>query len=443
MLEISKRSLNRRNRRSNRGFAIVTALFIMGILLIVAVLLLQNAQNVAANTQILQSKNQIFDASEAGLDSAVDLLDRNYAADNTTACPGGTAQGYTFTCSVVANNFFNTTSSLGPVTDPVTGASVTIPQNDALIWGSSQSIFGGRTMHVEALVSAPVLDLQFPNGAINAKGNVTGGGHMPVYADPTDSTPNDATVHANGNVTSFTTVVQGVTYAVGTDAQTGSDGTTHSGSAAVSFPSSSFVTQFTNYAYDKTYLHGTTYAPGSVSGTMSFSGNTYIGTGASGSGNLDLTNGTYTFNGGIVFIDGYLCLSGHATIVNKNNTIFVIRGQYASAGNSASYNVASGTAGQMVVLGTDSPPSCAAADGSYAFSISGNGSDNLGTVFTPNGSAQLAGNGNLTGALETGVNAVLSGGGSGGKFTYDHNAAAPPSPAPANVKILSYGEYSK
>jgi hypothetical protein len=38
---------------------------------------------------------------------------------------------------------------------------------------------------------------------------------------------------------------------------------------------------------------------------------------------------------------------------------------------------------------------------------------------------------------------VLSGGGSGGKFTYDHNTASPPSPAPANVKILSYGEYSK
>ena len=426
----------------DRGFAMVTALLVMGILLVVAAFVMTDVQYLASDTQVLEQRNKAYDAGEAGIDTMLDYLDRD--PTQTSGCPGGTIGNNSFSCTIVANNFYSATPQ--PVADPINPSNTdTVPVGDALITSQVTSPFSGRTISIEALVSAPVFTTLFPHGAINAGNNVTGGGHMPVYADTTDSVPNDATVHANNNVTSFTTTVQGNTYAVGTDAQVGADGTTHSGAAAVSLPSSSFLTNFTSYTYNQAFNHGTVVAPSSMTGTKSFSGNVYIGSssGTAGSGNLDLTNGTYTFNGGVVFVDGYLCLSGHAQIINNGNTIIVVRNQFAQAGNSSSYGVAAGSRGVLAVLGTDTAPSCSAANGAYAFNDSGNGSEDLGIVWTPNGSTQLAGNGNLIGAVEAGTNAVLSGGGSGGNFTYDHNLFPPVTSNPQNAKILSYGEFNK
>ena len=181
-----------------------------------------------------------------------------------------------------------------------------------------------------------------------------------------------------------------------------------------------------------------------MTGTQTFSGNVYIGntSGTTDSGNLDLTNGTFTFNGGIVFIDGSLCLSGHANFIITGNAIVIVREQFAQAGNSSSFNVNSTSHSVLAVLGSDTAPHCSAAAGNYSFIDQGNGNENLGLVWTPNGSVDLAGNGNLTGAVDAGDNAVLSGGGSGGNFTYNHNIFPPPPAAPVNAKIVTYGEFN-
>ena len=424
----------------HRGFAMVTALLVMGILFAVAVLLLDNVGFIAKDTQVLEQRNKGYDAGEAGIDAALDYLDRN--PTQVSGCPAGSIGSNSFSCTINLNNFYGGSSET--VADPINPANTdTVPSGDALISAQSTSPFSGKTVYLEALISAPVFTTLFPHGAINAGNDVTGGGHMPVYADTTDSVPNDASVHANNNVTSFTTTVQGNTYAVGMDSQIGADGTTHSGAAPVTLPGSSFVTSFTSYTYNQAFNHGTVVAPATMTGTRSFTGNVYIGSGSPGSGNLDLTNGTFTFNGGIIFVDGYLCLSGHAQIVNNGNTIIVVRNQFSQAGNSSSYNVASGTHGTLAVLGTDTAPSCSAASGNYAFNDSGNGSENLGIVWTPNGSVQLAGNGNLVGAIDAGTNVVFSGGGSGGTFRYDHNLFPPANTNPQDAKILTYGEFNK
>jgi Tfp pilus assembly protein PilX len=425
----------------SRGFAMITALFIMGILLVVAALLLENVKSVASNTRVLEQRNKAYDAAEAGLDSTLDYFDRDPFA--TSGCPGGSLSGDSFSCNIDKNNFYGSNSET--VSDPINpGNTDTVPAGQALIDAKATSLFG-KTVYLEAVVSAPTFTDQFPTGAINAGGNVTGGGHMPVYADSTDSVPNDANVKANGNVTSFTTIVQGNTYAVGIDSQVGADGTTHSGSSPITLPNSTYVSNFTSYTYNQAFNNGTVVSPASMTGTKTLSGNVYIGSssGTSGSGNLDLSNGTFTFNGGIVFVDGYLCLSGNASVTVTGNTIIVVRNQFAQAGNSSSYNVTTGSRGVLAVLGGDSAPSCSAANGNYAFNDSGNGTENLGLVWTPNGSTRLAGNGNLTGAIDAGVNAVLSGGGSGGTFTYNHNLFPPNASAPVNARIVTYGEFNK
>jgi hypothetical protein len=418
----------------------VTALFIMGLLLIVAALLLDNVKSVASSTQVLEQRNQTYDAAEAGMDATLDYFDRDPFV--TSGCPSGSS-GRAYTCNIDKNNFYGT-SALS-VSDPINaGTTVSVPAGDALIDSQAAGLFG-NIVHLEALVSAPTFNNQFPTGAINAGGDVTGGGHMPVYADPSDSVPNDANVKANGDVTSFTTIVQGDTYAVGTDSQVGADGATHSGSAPITLPNSSYVSNFTSYTYNQAFNNGTVVSPSSLSSGGTYSGNTYIGnsSGTSGSGNLDLTSGTVTFNGGVVFIDGNLCLSGHANVVVNGTTILVVRGQFAQAGNSASYNASSGSHVVLAALGGDASPSpCSAGNGPYSFSVSGNGNQNLGLVWTPNGSTELGGNGNLTGAVDAGVNAVLNGGGSGGKFTYNHNIFTAPSPPPVNAKIITYGEFN-
>lgn len=426
-------------RPAHRGFAMVTALFIMGILLIVAALLLDNVKSVASSTQVLEQRNQTYDAAEAGLDATLDYFDRDPFV--TSGCPSGTS-GRAYSCNIDLNNFYG--QGALSVADPINPTTtVSVPAGDALVDSQSTGTFG-NLVHLEALVSAPTFTDQFPTGAINAGGDVTGGGHMPVYADPSDSVPNDANVKANGDVTSFTTIVQGDTYAVGTDSQVGADGTTHSGSSSIALPNSSYVTNFTNYTYNQAFNHGTVVSPSSMTGTRTFSGNVYIGnsSGTSGSGNLDLTDGNFTFNGGTVFVDGYLCLSGHANITVNGTTIIVVRNQFSQAGNSSSYNTSSGSHVVLAALGTNTAPACSAANGNYAFNVSGNGNQNLGLVWTPNGSTQLAGNGNLTGAVDAGVNAVLSGGGSGGNFTYNHNIFTAPSPPPVNAKIITYGEFN-
>ena len=80
VLRRSSDGVLRSRQRPQRGFVMIIALFIIVLLLAVGIMLLDNVFSAAANVVNMQQKNQIYEAAEAGLNSAIDLLDRNLGA---------------------------------------------------------------------------------------------------------------------------------------------------------------------------------------------------------------------------------------------------------------------------------------------------------------------------------------------------------------------------
>jgi len=416
-----------------RGFSTLIALFVCSLLLAVGLALLSNAIGATVNARAETVKAQVTNAAHSGLDTALDAID---VSANTTVCASGTVNGMTFTCGMLGS--FQSTADQNGLVDPCTGATLAIAKGLEIMWSKSSAADGERPVCVEGVVSAPIAALSMPDNAVTANKNIGGGGHVPILADPTDTgVPHDADVYANGNISSFTNSVNGNTYAVGSDGQTGYDGkTTHSGAAPVILPTAAQVAAFQTYIQNQT-SSGTqlTAAKFLSNGSQTYSGNVYI------NGNVDMTQGTVTFGGADVYVNGYLCLSGQASIVNNGGGVIMVSKQFAQAGNASGYQVGTNPKGVLAVMGTDTTPGCGAADGPYAASVSGNGNTQLGVLWTPNGSIQIAGNGNLTGMLVAGSNVQFNGGGSGGGFTFDHRLENLTIQTPTFAKVLGYAEF--
>jgi hypothetical protein len=419
--------------RCGRGFGTMTALFISVLLLLVGLALLANAMSVSRNALAETTKAQVVNAANGGLDTAMEALDLKTTA---TQCVSGTIGGYSFTCGMVGS--FQSTTPQAHLTDPCTGRDVTIDKGLEIAWGKSSTAGGDRPVCIEALVSPPVPEIVMPNTAIAANRNIYGGGHVPIRADSTDTGhPHDADVYANGYISKFTTSVDGNTYAVGSDSQPGYDNkTTHSGANPLPFPSSSDIAAFQKYVLTKAQS-GTqlTAAQLIANGTRTYGGPVYI------DGNVNLTQNTLTFGGEAVYINGSLCVSGQARVVNAGGGIIVVAQQFAQSGLTASYQVGSNPNGVLAVLGADATPPCPANNGPYAASFSGNANMDLGIVWTTKGSIDMAGNGDVTGMLVSGKDVVFNGGGSGGSFTFDHELASRHITMPAYARLLVYGEY--
>ena len=416
-----------------RGFGTMTALFISLLLLLVGVALLANAMSVSRNALAETTKAQVVNAANGGLDTAMETLDKQPTA---TACVAGAIGGYSFTCGMVGS--FQSTTAQTHLTDPCTGNDVTIDKGLELAWGKSGTAAGDRPVCIEALVSPPVPEIVMPDTAIAADRNIYGGGHVPIRADSTDvGHPHDADVYANGYISKFTTSVDGSTYAVGSDAQPGYDNkTVHSGAPPLPFPSTSDIAAFQKYVLTKAQT-GTQLSAAQLvaNGTRTYGGAVYV------EGNVNLTQGTVTFGGDTVYVNGYLCLSGQARIVNDGGGLIVVAQQFAQSGNSSGYQVGANPKGVLAVLGADATPSCPAANGPYAASFSGNGNAKLGVVWTTKGSIDMAGNGNVTGMLVSAKDVVFNGGGSGGAFTFDHDLASLHITMPVYARVLVYGEH--
>ena len=416
--------------RSHKAFSLMTALLICALLLLIGLALLANGMSVLNNAQAESAKTNALAAANAGLDAALDTLDTSIIA---TQCPPGSVQGTAYSCGMLGSFMSGASQS---ITDPCTGSSMTIDRGLEVVWGRVGTTTGdARGSCVEAVVSPPSAGVQMPDNAVTAMRNIGGGGHMKISADPTDiGHPHDADVYANGNISSFTTLVDGNTYAAGSDGQPGYDGMTHSGAPPVQSPPGWQITSFSNYVASQaqrgTILTATSLA---AAGSKYYPGDVYV------EGNVTLTQGTVTFGGAHVYFSGNVTLSGQASIVNGGGGVIVVAGTFIEAGNAAGYQVGSNPRGVLAVMGA--PTGGSLAGGSYAASISGNGDMNLGVVWTPFGSTRLAGNGNMTGMLVSGVDIAFSGGGSNGGFTFDHRLANLVIPMPARAHVLAYAEH--
>lgn len=400
------RALHTPVTKGRGAFSTLTALFICALLLIIGLALLGNGMSALNNANAEGVKAGALEAANAGLDSALDTLD---ASSTATNCSPGAVQGVAYLCGMSGSFTSNAPQS---IVDPCTGASMTIDRGLEVVWGSAGISDGARGVCVEAVVSPPSIGVQMPDNAITAQRNIGGGGHVPIQTDPTDVlNPHDADIYANGNISGFTTLVEGNTYAAGSDSQPGYDGATHSGVPPVALPPGWEIIAFQDYiqsrAQEGTILSAAQFA---AAGSVAYPGNVFV------DGDVTLTKGTVRLGGAAVYFNGNVSLSGQASIVNYGGGVVMVAGSYAQTGNSGGYQVGTNPKGVLAVMGSPS-------DGSFATSISGNGSTKLGVVWTAFGSTQLAGNGSLSGMIVSGADVFFNGGGVTGAFTVDHRLA--------------------
>jgi hypothetical protein len=397
------RSTFSHHRRTQRGFAMVFSLFIVVLLLVIGLAMLSVSQYSSSETLNVQSKQASFNAAEAGISSGIDKLDSSlsYTASGNT---GSLSNGYTFTYSVI-NNLLGTNPR--PVTDPVTGGSVQIPPARALIVSTGQGPNGERPTTVEAIVKDSQSTVTFPNDAIDAGLDIEGNWNHKIGVAGSSPGANDATIHANHNITATIGFLQGTASASGTV------DSLNSGPGGVNTPQKVLPTnQLSPFvASELSLAHGggpyAMYIPASGSLPTSFA----------------CPSGAPAY-GCTVFFDGPVHISGNQTYSFTGKVVLVINGDYTSTGNSG-LTFQSGTHSLFVVNGN--------AD------IGGNGSASA--LVWVKGDTTLHGNGNYFGAIVTGGNAIFNGGGSSGGFMYDKSLNNFTISIPGHVIISTFGEY--
>src|ERR1700719_4325658 len=89
------------SRRANeRGFSLVLALFVLGLVLVGTLTLLSNSIYGSTDTRNIEQKSSVFDASEAGLEDGLAALD---ASPTATGGSGTIANGYAYTYTISTN----------------------------------------------------------------------------------------------------------------------------------------------------------------------------------------------------------------------------------------------------------------------------------------------------------------------------------------------------
>ncbi len=413
----------------------IIALVVVAVLLFVAVVLLSNAFGSVSTENSIRAKIAAFDAAEAGIDRAVEVLDQQHgrstacasaAADEITS--GTLADGGSYHWCIAYNGIVN-----GPnpkVHDHANARNrIVVPDKVVYAWSEGSGQGDDRPVTVEALIG-PSSGLALPNGAIAAAGDIYSRGDVGIY----ESTPGaqDASMHANGNIfeSAAPRAVQGSTYAAGVDQITGASGR-YPGSPAMPVPPSSQVDAAAGNASNA----ATGLSPNAVpppTHTQAFFGDLFM------DGDVDLQRGLVTFNdGGSVFIEGNLCIHDNARIVNHGSVIWVT-GSVAINSASGGYSVPKGSSGMLIVLGVDGGRPCPNNSGFSAVQFDEPTQQDIGFIYAPNGSIDLSGQGVMTGAIDAGKDVYLDNTGGGGlKFDPKAVRAVPT----YDYKVLTYMEY--
>ena len=378
-----------------RGSALIIALFIAVMLLLVAVAVLTNTSYSANTTLSIHTKNQTFDAAEAGLNVAQYQLDQNLNAPNGTSGSGPSAiLGYTYNWKIVDNELSKAGNPLVTDPDPQQSGTVNVPGGEALLVGWASSILGGRTVYVEELVKqAPPTVL--PNGAITC-GKTGQINHQQII----DTSGNNRADIRCGTITSNGggQVPQGKSFATcnvsGCNAIFGYDGKAYIGQAPPTF-----LTAAQLGAIQSTILS-----------QARSGGSNYYTSG-------DVTSGTIGSSGAscVAYIGGNVTLRGNSTLINYCATT-VVMGDVTVSGN-ASYQ--SLPASQTHII--------------YVFGSSGTvlqgTPTTAGIFYVANANVTLNGSGagNFTGGIITPNNVTMNGGGTA-VFNYNSSQILPPIP---------------
>jgi hypothetical protein len=396
-----------------RGVAMAFVFVLVALLLLIAILVVTGAFNAGSQAQAVGIKYGVLNSAEAAANLALNRLAEN--PSEPVGCVTGTLNGASYRSCLGLNNL--TGSSYGSVTDYANGQTILVPKGTAYIYGEATN-GGNRKVYVEA-IAQPAPPLTMPTGAINAAQNINDLTPMPINQDPLYT--NDANMYANNNITvaGSPSVVQGKTFAVGTNTLDGSDGTAHSGWSPVAFPSSTQVAQAVSNAKALAQT-GSTLSGATVSGagTATYSGNVYV------NGDVNITSGVVTFTSGTnVYIDGNLCISGTGALVNHDAAqgMLVVKGVVSSTG-SGGYQVPLPANTMLLALSTDPGAinPCGSSSGDALFLAPVGGAEPVGTVFAPNGSVNIGGTGSVQGALDAGTNVDI-GGAAGAAMQYDAN----------------------
>jgi len=397
------RHVRANTRHRLRGFALILALLIVALFLIIGLALLSVSQSSSLATLNVERKEDSFNAAEAGLNTAIEQLDMSasFSATNATST---LSNGYTFTYSIV-NNLANGGSTSAK--DPVTGRLLTVPGKRAFVYSTGQGPNGERATTVEAIVRQPSTPLKFPNDAIDAGLDIAGNWNHNIGISGSAPGADDATVHANHNITVSVGFLQGTATASGMidtlDLGPGGVGTPQITLPTAQMPA--FV------AYEKSVaLAGGPYV-------------LYIPSGGTVPSRYACPSGAPSA-GCTVFLDGPLSISGNQTINFTGTVTFVVNGNYTAAGQ-AQISFQSRT--------------------KSLFAVNGNVDDGgLGTMYAliwSKGDTILHGNGYQRGAIVAGGNVYMKGGGSKGGFLYDPSLGNFSISLPGHIVISTYGEY--
>lgn len=397
------RSTSRQRLSPSRGFAIVFSLFIILLLLVVGLAMLAVSQYGSSDTRNLETKQASFNAAEAGINQGIYSLDTSLVFSSYGS--GSLTNNYTFHYTVT-NNMLNPNNPL-PTFDPVTGGQVQVPGGHALIVSWGQGPKGERQTIIEAIVKDKQQTVTFPNDAIDAGLDIEGNWNHKIGVAGSSPGANDATIHANHNVTATIGFLQGTSTASGTV------DTLNSGPGGINAPQ---------------VVLPTNQLPAFVAAEMAIAkyGGAYaVYIPASGSlpSTFSCPSGAPS-TGCTIFFDGPLSISGNSTFAFTGKVVLVINGNFSATGNSA-LRFQSGSRSLFMVNGN--------AD------IGGNGS--VGALVWVKGDTTLHGNGNYTGAIVTGGNAIFNGGGSSGGFLYDKSLQGFTVNVPGHIVITAFGEY--
>ena len=394
-------------QRGARGFAIVFALFIVALLLVTGLAMLGVAQYSAANTRNIEAKQDSYNAAEAGLNQAIDRIDasRIYQASMVPGAMPTTSYSYTYT---VVNNLANGSPTLTTYPD-AGGYPIKVPANRALITSTGVGPRGERPTNLEAIVKDTQLILTFPNDAIDAGLDISGNWNSGVGIGVAGSSPgaNDATVHANHNITATIAFLQGTASASGIiDTLNSSAGGTNTAQHVL--PTS----QMAPFVADEK-------AVAQAGGPYAL----YIPNGGTLPSTYTCPSGAPA-EGCTVFVDGSYKMSANTVITFTGRVNLVINGDYTSTGNSA-IKFQSGQQSLFAINGN--------AD------IGGNGTASA--LIWALGNTTLHGNGFQLGALVSGGNVIFKGGGANGGFKYDKSYKGFTFTVPGTIVVSTFGEY--
>lgn len=395
------RSSSRRKRSTQRGLALILVLFIVVVFLLVAAAVLTNSSYTASDALSVQTKNQTFNAAEAGLNEAQWTVDQSQStASGTTG--SGSINSYTYNWIVASNQLHSGGGTVNDP-DPQRSATITVPAGQALLAGSASSPLGGRTVYVEEMV-VPAPPTFLPQGAI-----VCGKSGQISHQQITDTSGNHHADIRCGTITASGggQTPDGNSYATSnSNAISGYDGIAHIDATPPTFLTAAQVAGIQSSALSQ-----------SKSGGANFY--------TSG----DVTGGTIGSNGAncVAYIGGNITLGGSGSLTNYCATT-VVMGDVNVGGN-ADYQALPISLTHMVyVFGTNG-------------TVLHGTPTTVGIFYVANSDVTIngGGHGSFNGAIISPNNVTMNGGGSA-SFNYDSTQTPPPIPNP-NVIPESQWEY--